>query len=158
MKSKNILLIQAAPGKEQAHLWFKRMGDKMQDMANMGNIWSTGGAELGPPNARFSHFWSLPTVKPPLTLGMVIFLGYLPLSQHTDSTDIPFSLPSTPPAPHISAHLGNPERVSPSFAQVLFQILSQRLDIYIAKQITSGRGERFTYTWRYRVKCTDSTK
>lgn len=82
MKSKNILLIQAAPRKEQACLWLKRMRDKMQDTANMGDIWSTGGAELGLPNARFSHFWSLPAVKTPLTLGMVIFLDYLPPSQH----------------------------------------------------------------------------
>ena len=37
MKSKRILLIQAAPGKKQARLRVERIRDKIQDMAKKGS-------------------------------------------------------------------------------------------------------------------------
>lgn len=73
-------------------------------------------------------------------LGWVMFSSYLPLPQRTIPTGTPFPSPPAHSVPHFSAHLENPQRICSCFSWVLFQMLSQRLDTYTAKQITSQEG------------------
>lgn len=73
-------------------------------------------------------------------LRWVTFFCYLPLTQHTIPTDTPFSSIPAPSVPYFIAHLENPHRIHSHFSWVLFQMLSQRLDTYTAKQITSQGG------------------
>lgn len=59
-------------------------------------------------------------------LRWVTFSSYLPLTQHTIPTDIPFSSIPAPSAPYFIAHLENPQRIHSHFSWVLFQMLKSK--------------------------------